>query len=61
LSRGSPEAAAWLSLVAFARHTFTDYEELLEQGYDQESARYFVLDALNAVLEEWGAKPIACP
>ena len=29
LSVASPEIAAWLSLVAYVRHTFTDYDELL--------------------------------
>ncbi len=29
LSIASPEMAAWLSLVAYVRHTFTDYDELL--------------------------------
>jgi hypothetical protein len=37
-----PEAAAWLSLVAYARHVFTDYDALLQEHYDQESARFFV-------------------
>ena len=51
-----PEAAAWLSLVSYVRHTFTDYDERLEQGYDRDSARFFVADAINDVLKGWGAK-----
>jgi hypothetical protein len=51
-----PETAAWLSLVAYARHAFTDYDELLGQGYDQDSARYFVAAEMEAVLGEWGVK-----
>ncbi|MBM6594548.1 DUF2293 domain-containing protein [Microvirga pudoricolor] len=50
-----PEKAAWLSLVAYIRHTFTDYDSLLDDGYDPESARFFVLDDMNAVLETWGS------
>ncbi len=50
-----PGTGAWLSLVAYIRHRFTDYDSLLEDGYDQDSARYFVLDEINAVLEEWGS------
>lgn len=46
--------AAWLSLVAYARHAFTDYDDLLAQGYDQDSARFFVADAIMAVLGQWG-------
>ncbi len=59
LRRAAPENAAWLALVAFARHTFTDYDDLLEDGYDRDSARHFVLDDLNAVLVGWGARPIS--
>jgi len=55
LHTASPEAAAWLSLTAYIRHRLTDYDNLLEEGYDQESARFFVLDDMNAVLEEWGS------
>jgi hypothetical protein len=56
LRHASPETAAWLSLVAYARHVMTDYELLLEQGYDVESARHFVIEAMDAVLQEWGVK-----
>jgi hypothetical protein len=30
----SPENAAWLSLVGYARHRMTEYDDLLAQGYD---------------------------
>jgi hypothetical protein len=56
LKTASPEAAAWLSAVAYARHGFTDYDQLLADGYDHESARHFTLDALNEVLRAWGAR-----
>ena len=55
LHGASPETAAWLSLTAYIRHRLTDYDELLDEGYDMESARFFVLDDMNAVLEEWGS------
>ena len=55
LHTASPEAAAWLSLTAYIRHRLTEYDNLLEEGYDPESARFFVLDDMNAVLEEWGS------
>jgi hypothetical protein len=51
-----PETAAWLSLVAYVRHVFTDYDELLEQDYDQDSARHFVADEIAAVLNDWGVR-----
>ena len=55
LHTASPENAAWLSLTAYIRHRLTDYDSLLDEGYDQESARYFVLDDINAKLDEWGS------
>jgi hypothetical protein len=56
LSTASPEAAAWLSLVAYARHVFTEYDDLLAQGYDHDSARFFVLADIEAKLSEWGVR-----
>jgi len=52
----SPENAAWLSLVAYARHMLTDYDDLLAQGYDQDSARFFIADDLQEVLTGWGVR-----
>jgi hypothetical protein len=54
LKTSAPETAAWLSLVAYVRHAFTEYDDLLAQGYDQDSARYFVVAEMEAVLGEWG-------
>ena len=56
LKSGSPEAAAWLSLVAYVRHVFTEYDELLAAGYDQDSARFFVIDEINDRLAVWGVR-----
>jgi hypothetical protein len=56
LHAASPEAAAWLSLVAYVRHTFTDYDELLNQDYDRESARFFVASEIETILSEWGVR-----
>ncbi|EIM28037.1 DUF2293 domain-containing protein [Microvirga lotononidis] len=55
LHAASPETAAWLSLTAYIRHRLTDYDDLLNDGYDMESARFFVLDDMNGILEEWGS------
>jgi hypothetical protein len=52
----SPENAAWLSLVAYVRHRLTDYDEMLAQGYDRDSARHFVAKEMRAVLDSWGAR-----
>lgn len=56
LRGAAPETAAWLCLVAYARHAFTEYDALLDDGYDRDSARHFVLDDLNAVLGAWGVR-----
>ncbi len=50
------ETAAWLSLVAYVRHVHTDYDAMLDQGYDAESARHFVVSDIKAVLNGWGVK-----
>jgi hypothetical protein len=55
LRTAAPDNAAWLSLVSYVRHVFTDYDELLDGGYDQDSARFFVVEEIDAVLEDWGA------
>ncbi len=55
LRQAAPERAAWLSLVAYIRHVLTDYDDLLADGYDVDSARFFVREAIDEVLEGWGA------
>jgi len=61
LSVASPENAAWLSLVAYARHTMTDYDALLAEGYDRDSARFFVAGALEELLAQWGVRRKLAP
>lgn len=56
LSGARPDAAAWLSLVAYVRHRFTDYDLLLGEGYERDAARFFVRDEINTILGGWGAK-----
>lgn len=56
LSRSVAETALWLSMTSYIRHTFTDYDALLDDGYDVESARHFVLEAINDKLAEWGVE-----
>jgi hypothetical protein len=56
LKTAAPEAAAWLSLTAYVRHVFTEYDALLEQGYDRASARHFVADEMQTVLKRWGVR-----
>jgi hypothetical protein len=56
LRAASPEAAAWLSLVAYVRHVLTEYDALLDQGYDVDSARHFVAADIDATLKGWGVR-----
>jgi hypothetical protein len=56
LRNAAPAEAAWLSLVSYVRHALTDYDALLAQGYDQDSARFFVADEMRAVLSAWGVR-----
>src|SRR5262245_15455301 len=56
LQRATPDEAAWLSLTAYVRHALTEYDDLLAQGYDRDSARFFVADEMKAVLADWGVR-----
>ena len=38
------------------RHVFTEYDDLLEQGYDEDSARHFVAAEIEGVLSGWGVR-----
>lgn len=49
-----PSIALWQALGAHIRHRHTDYNELLDDGYDRDAARYFVVDAMNEILARWG-------
>jgi hypothetical protein len=54
LRRASAGNAAWLSMTAYARHVLTEYDDLLMQGYDVDSARFFVAAEIDAHLAAWG-------
>lgn len=51
----APVDTVFLATVAHIRHAHTDYEDLLDQGYDKESARHFVADEIEHILKGWGA------
>jgi len=61
LRQAAPEEAAWLSLVAYVRHVFTDYDGLRDQAYDEDSARFFVAEEIEAVLTGWGVQRRLAP
>jgi hypothetical protein len=56
LKPAAAETAAWLSLVAYVRHVFTEYDALLTEGYDQDSARFFVAGEMDEILGGWGVR-----
>ena len=56
LKASTPETGAWLALVAYVRHALTEYDDLLDQGYDRDSARFFVAGEIEAVLNAWGVR-----
>jgi hypothetical protein len=50
-----PTIAVWLATIAHVRHAHTDYEKLLAEGYDRDSARFFVINQTNDTLTRWRA------
>lgn len=50
-----PSIAIWLATTSRIRHAHTDYDDLLDEGYEQDAARFFVLDEINDVLSTWGS------
>jgi len=51
-----PSTALWLALGSHVRHSHTDYDRLLSEGYDRDSARFFVVEETDAVLSSWGCQ-----
>jgi hypothetical protein len=56
-----PSVAIWLATVAHVRHVHTEYDRLLDEGYDRDSARFFVIDRINEVLTRWRATRLLDP
>ncbi len=51
------EHAVELAVIAHARHRFTEYEALIERGYDRETAREIVRPSVLARLRAWSTAP----
>lgn len=49
-----PSIALWQAITSRIRHEYTDYDSLLEEGYDRDTARFLVLEDINDTLENWG-------
>jgi hypothetical protein len=56
-----PSVALWLATIAHIRHQHTAYESLLGEGYDRDSARFFVVDEINRTLTAWRATRLLDP
>jgi len=56
-----PAIAVWLATVSHVRHAHTDYDALLDDGYDRDAARFFVVDDINRVLTAWRATRLLDP
>ena len=56
-----PSIAVWLATIAHVRHEHTAYERLLSEGYDRDSARFFVIDEINRILTVWRATRLLEP
>lgn len=53
--------ALWLATIAHIRHEHTDYDRLMDDGYDRDAARFFVIDDTNAVLTRWRSTRLLDP
>ncbi|MEL7525677.1 MAG: DUF2293 domain-containing protein [Pseudomonadota bacterium] len=49
-----PSIALWQATTSHIRHELTEYDTLLEEGYDRDAARFFVAQTMNGILNEWG-------
>lgn len=56
-----PSIAVWLATIAHVRHEHTGYERLLDEGYDREAARFFVVGQINDILTRWRASRLLDP
>lgn len=55
-----PSIALWQAATSYIRHELTDYDTLLDEGYEPDAARHFVLNDINKVLEQWGSQKRIC-
>jgi hypothetical protein len=51
-----PATALWLALGSHVRHSHTDYDRLLAEGYERDAARFFVIDQTDDILSSWGCQ-----
>ena len=54
------EEAVRMAVAAHVRHSETNYEQLLGQGYARADARHDVRDTVEVVLAQW-SRPVQAP
>lgn len=47
--------AVRLTLLAYIRHSYTDYDRLRDEGLDKDSALYWIQDQISEKLKQWQA------
>lgn len=50
-----PSLAVRLAIIAYIRHQYTNYDDLRDNGYDVDSARFFSSEQIQEKLNEWRA------
>jgi hypothetical protein len=53
--------SVWLAAIAHIRHAHSEYDTLLEEGYEKDAARHFCLDAINDKLTDWRSSRLLDP
>ena len=51
----TPVNGAFLATISHIRHEYTEYDALRDEGYDHDSARFFVAGAIEEKLKDWGS------
>lgn len=49
-----PTISLWQATTTHIRHELTEYDALLDEGYDRDAARFFVAGEINDILRSWG-------
>lgn len=50
-----PSIAVWIATVTYVRHEHSSYDTLLDEGYERDAARFFVVGEINETLTRWRA------
>lgn len=45
--------AVWLCVISYIRHEYTDYDNMLQNGFEKDAARHYTTQQINDILEKW--------